>query len=107
LYKWLDVSKDVRLRGASWQRLIAVERIAKRWRERSTAALGSAANEPLSGGYTALALMAADNVDEAAVVGAFDELAAKMQAEPRSRSQKFADAGYTRRRSARALPSDE
>jgi DNA-binding transcriptional regulator YiaG len=107
LYKWLDVSKHVKLQEASRQRLAAVERIAKQWRERSMASLGSVAHEPLAGGRTALALMAAENVDEAAVVGAFDELAAKIQGKPRSRSQKLAHAGYTRRPSARALPSDE
>lgn len=107
LYKWLDATKDVQLQEASRERLAVVERIAKRWRERSAAPLSAVANEPLSGGHTALRMMAADVIDEAAVVRAFDELLAKLQGKPKSRSQKLADAGFARRPSVRALPADE
>lgn len=107
LYKWLDASNDVKLQGASRERLAAVERIAKQWRERSTAPLGSVAHEPLAGGYTVLAMMVAEHIDEAAVVGALDELLAKLQGKPKSRSQKLADAGFKRRPSSRSLPSDD
>ena len=107
LYKWLDASSDVQLQGASRERLAVVERIAKQWRERSTAPLSSVAHEPLADGRTVLSMMVADQVDQAAVVGAFDELLAKLAGKPKSRSQKLADAGFKRRPSAKSLPSDE
>ena len=107
LYKWLDASSDVKLQGASRERLAAVERIAKQWRERSTAPLSSVSNEPLADGRTVLAMMVADQVDEAAVVGAFDELLAKLAGKPKTRSQKLAEAGFKRRPPAKSLPSDE
>jgi hypothetical protein len=107
LYKWLDVSSDVKLQGASRERLAAVERVAKLWRERSTAPLSSVANEPLADGRTVLAMMVTDQFAEAAVVGAFDELLAKLAGKPKTRSQKLADAGFKRRPSAKSLPSDE
>jgi glycine/D-amino acid oxidase-like deaminating enzyme len=107
LYKWLDASSDVKLQGASRERLAVVERIAKQWLERSTAPLRSVAHEPLANGRAVLEMMAADVVDEAAIVGALNELVAKLQAKPKSRSQKLAEAGYKRRPSSRALPADE
>ena len=107
LYKWLDASNDVKLQGASRERLAAVERIAKQWREHATAPLGSVAHEPLADGRTVLAIMVAEHIDEGAVVGALDELLAKLQAKPKSRSQKLADAGFKRRPSSRSLPSDD
>lgn len=107
LYKWLDASSDVKLQGASRERLAAVERIAKQWRERSTAPLSSVSNEPLADGRTVLSMMVADQVDEAAVVGAFDELLAKLAGKPKTRSQKLAEAGFKRRPSAKSLPSDQ
>lgn len=107
LYKWLDASSDVKLQGANRERLAAVERIAKQWRERSTAPLSSVSNEPLADGRTVLAMMVADQFDEAAVVGAFDELLAKLAGKPKTRSQKLAEAGFKRRPSAKSLPSDE
>ena len=97
----------MKLQGASRERLAAVERIAKQWRERTTAPLSSVSNEPLSDGRTVLAMMVADQVDEAAVVGAFDELLAKLAGKPKTRSQKLAEAGFKRRPSAKSLPSDE
>ncbi len=107
LYKWLDASSDVKLQGASRDRLAVIERIAKQWRERSTAPLSSVAHEPLADGRAVLSMMVADQVDEADVVGAYDELLAKLAGKPKSRSQKLAEAGFKRRPSARSLPSDE
>ena len=107
LYKWFDATKDVKLQEASLERLVIVERIAKQWRDRSAATLAAVVNEPLANGQTALSMMIADTIDEAAVVGAFDELMAKMQDRPKSMSGKLADAGFTRRSSARSLPADE
>ena len=106
LYKWLDVSKDVNVHD-SRQRLDVVERIARQWCERSAAPLRSVVNEPLACGQSAFSMMVADAIDETAIVCAFDELVAKLKGRPRSRGQKLADAGFTRRPSARALPSDE
>jgi len=105
LFEWLDASRNMKLHEASRERLAVVERIAKHWCERSAAPMRSVVNEPLASGQTALSMMVA--IDEVAVIGAFDELAAKLLGKPKSRSQKLADAGFTRRQSARALPADE
>mgnify|MGYP003335351590 CR=1 FL=1 len=43
----------------------------------------------------------------AALRAAFDELTAKLQAQPKTLSQRLADAGFKRRPSSRSLPSDE
>ena len=107
LYKWLDTSSDVKLQGASRERLAAVERIAKQWRERSTAPLSAVSNEPLADGRTVFAMMIADQIDEAAVVGAFDELMALLAGKPKTRSRRLAEAGFKRRPSAKSQPSDE
>jgi hypothetical protein len=107
LYKWLDAANEIKLQEASRTRLSAAERFAKEWIARSHAPLSSLAREPLAGGGTAFALLAADAIDEPAVLAAFDDLAAKLQERPRTRSERLRDAGFTRRRSARALPSDE
>jgi hypothetical protein len=107
LYKWLDASKDLKVQGANQERLSLVERIGKQWRQRSTAPLGSVAREPVADGTSVLDFLVAEVINEAAVTGAFDQLVAKLQAKPKSRSQKLADAGFKRRPSARALPVDE
>lgn len=107
LYKWLDTSSDVKLQDASRERLGAVERIAKQWRERSVAPLSSVSNEPLADGRTVFAMMIVDQVDEAAVVGTFDELLAMLARMPKTRSQRLAARGFKRRPSAKSLPSDE
>lgn len=107
LYKWLDPSQDVRLQEAKRQRLDTVERIAKAWQARSAAPLRAVAHEPLAHGRTAYELLAADAIDEAAVNAAFDELVAKLQAQPKTRSQLLAAAGFKRRPSIHSLPSDE
>lgn len=107
LYKWLDASKDISMHDANRERLAVVERVAKAWRERESAPLSSVAHEPLAAGDTVLGLLVAEHINEADVMGAFDQLIAKLRAKPKSRSQKLADAGFKRRPSARALPADE
>jgi len=107
LYKWLDASQDVRLQEAKRQRLDAVERIAKAWQARSAVPLRAVAHEPLANGRTAFELLAADAIDEVAVNAAFGELTAKLQTQPKTRSQLLAEAGFKRRPSIRSLPSDE
>lgn len=107
LYKWLDVTSNVKLQEASRERLAAIERISKQWRERSTAPLSSVADHPLADGRTVLSLLLADQVDETAIVGEYDQLLGKLAGMPKSRSQKLADAGFRRRPSARSLPSDD
>ena len=106
-YKWLDASKDLKLQEASRERLALVERIGKQWRERSAAPLGAVAHEPLADGRSILDLLVAENINEVDVIGAFDQLMAKLRAKPKSRSQRLTDAGFKRRPSARALPADE
>ena len=107
LYRWLDAADDVRMQDAKRQRLAAVERVAKAWQERSPAPLRSVAYEPLANGSTLFALLSSDAIDEAALRAAFDELNAKLQAQPKTLSQRLADAGFKRRPSIRSLPSDE
>lgn len=107
LYKWLDASQDVRLQEAKRQRLDTIERVAKAWQARSAAPLRAVAHEPLVNGRTAFELLAADAIDEVAVNAAFGELTAKLQAQPRTRSQLLAEAGFKRRPSIHSLPSDE
>ena len=107
LYKWLDASSDVKLQGASRERLAAVERIAKKWRERSTAPLSAVSTELLPGGRTVFAMIVVDQLDEASIVGAFDELLVKLAGKPKTRSQALAEAGFKRRPSAKSLQSDE
>jgi len=107
LYKWLDASKDTKLQGASRERLALVERIGRHWSDRSAAPLGSLAREPLADGRTVLGMLAEKDIDEAAVLGAFDALLIKLEGKPKTRSQKLAEAGFKRRPSARTLPADE
>jgi hypothetical protein len=107
LYKWIDDSADLQLHEGFQRRLEAVERIAGHWRERSGAPFVSVVHEPLAAGRPAFSMLVADVIDEAAIVGAFDELLVRLNVRPRSRSQRLADAGFTRRPSARALPTDE
>jgi len=107
LYKWLDTSKDTKLQESSRERLALVERIARQWRDRSAAPLGALAREPLVDGRTVLGMMVEQEINEAAVVAAFDTLLARLQDKPKTRSQKLAEAGFKRRPSARALPADE
>jgi hypothetical protein len=105
--RWLDAADDVRMQDAKRKRLAAVERLAKAWQERCPAPLRSVAHEPLANGSTLFALLSADAIDEAALRAAFDELTAKLQAQPKTLSQRLADAGFKRRPSIRSLPSDE
>jgi transcriptional regulator with XRE-family HTH domain len=105
LYNWLDAANDVRLQEASRARLSAVERIAKEWTSYSRAPLSSVSREALAGGSTVFTMLSADVIDEAAIVIAFDELLNKLQAAPKTRSQRLREAGFTRRVSS--LPLDE
>lgn len=107
LYKWLDPSQDVRLQEAKRRRLDTIERVAQAWQARSAAPLRAVAHEPLANGRTVFELLAADAISEAAVNAAFDELTAKLQTQPKTRSQLLAEAGFKRRPSIRSLPSDE
>jgi transposase-like protein len=105
LYKWLDSANDIQLQEASRVRLSTVECIAREWTLRSKVPLSSVSRELLIGGSTIFAMMSADVIDEAVVVSSFDELVAKIQAKPKTRSQHLREAGFTRR--ASSLPSDE
>lgn len=107
LYKWLDASNDVKLQGASRERLAAIERISQKWLERSTAPLSTVAHEPIADGRTVLSLLVGEHLDETMIIGAYDELLDKLAGRPKSRSRKMADAGFKRRRSPKSLPSDE
>jgi hypothetical protein len=107
LYKWLDVSKDIDPQGSSRARFAAVERLARAWRDRSVAPLTKVAHVPLASGQTLMEILKAAVIDEAVVLAAFDEMAAKLQSLPKSLSQKMAEAGFTRRPSRRSVPEDE
>lgn len=107
LYKWLDASNEVKLQEASRARLATVERIAKEWESRSNAPLSAISKEPLSTGASVFAMLSAEAINEADINSGFDELVNKLLEKPKSRSQRLRDAGFTRRSSARSLPSDE
>lgn len=107
LYKWLDASKQITLQEASRQRIAAIERLAKLWRERSTAPLNSIAHEPLARGRTVLELLTGEALDEVDIIDAFDEAAARLQGKPKSLSQRMAEVGFTRRPSHRSISDDE
>lgn len=106
-FRWLDDGNDVNPQEASSARFAAVERIATEWRSRSAAPLRSMSRETLTSAATVFAMLTADAINEAEVVTAFDELVARLQTMPKSRSRRLSEAGFTRRASARALPSDE
>ena len=107
LYQWFDASREIKLQEASRTRFAVIERIAKRWREQSSSALGAVAYEPLESGSTMLSMLTAPNIDEDGVFAAFGELLAKLHRKPKSRSQRLTEAGFKRRPSLRSLPSDE
>jgi hypothetical protein len=107
LYKWLDASKDIAMQGASRARFDTVEGLARAWRDRSVAPLSRAAHVPLDGGQTVIELLKAAVIDKAAVLAAFDELAAKLVGQPKSLSQKMVEAGFARRSARRSVPDDE
>lgn len=107
LYHWLDASKDVKLQEASRGRLTSIERLVKSWGEHSASPLAALAQEPLATGQTIMQMMYADIVDEQKIMAAFDELARRLHAKPQSPSQKLAQAGATRRKSAHSLPREE
>ena len=106
LYKWLDATKDITLQESNRKRLAIVERLARTWRDQCAAPLVSVAYEPLADGRTVMQMLKGEVVEEE-VIGVFEELARKLRDKPKSLSQRMAEAGYTRRPSARALPSDE
>jgi hypothetical protein len=62
---------------------------------------------PLDGGQTVIELLKAAVIDKAAVLAAFDELAAKLIGQPKSLSQKMVEAGFARRSARRSVPDDE
>jgi hypothetical protein len=64
------------------------------------------AHQPLADGRTLVDLLATEGCADHALTAALDELNAMLLARPRSHSQRLADAGYRRRPSIRALPSD-
>jgi hypothetical protein len=107
LYKWLDASKELKLQGGNRERLALIERIAKKWHDRSNAPLSKVVHEPLSAGDTAFARLMAEVIDEASFDSIFDELLAKLNAKPLSLSQRLAAAGFERRPSLRSVPDDD
>lgn len=106
IYKWLDVSNNLTLQDGSQQRLVMIDRLARKWRELSRSPLSSVAREPLANGGTVLQLLSNAAIDEATVESALHELAAPLAGSP-TKTQRMIKAGYTRRPSRRALPSDE
>lgn len=107
LYKWLDAANDIKLQEASRARLAAAQRIAKEWASRSKTPLSAVSKEPLEAGGTVFDMLAAEAINEKLVLGAFNQLMAKIEQKPQSHGQRLREAGFTRRQSARSLPSDE
>jgi hypothetical protein len=107
LYKWLDASKDIGLQEANVRRLASVHLLAERWRQMCSVPLSSVMHEPLANGSTVLGMLESETIDSDAVISAFDELQARLSTQMKTRSQLRAEAGFKRRPSVRALPSDE
>lgn len=107
LYKWLDPLNDVLPHGSSHERLAVVERLAARWRSLTDVPLSQIAHEPLQDGRTLLAWMSDSTIDESAVRAAMADVAERLTALGPTPGQRLAQAGFTRRRSHRALPSDD
>jgi transposase-like protein len=107
LYKWLDAANDIKLQEASRTRLATVERIAKEWTSRAQAPLNAVSKEPLNAGGNVFAMLSASVINEANVIATFDELMGKLQTKPKTLSLRLREAGFTRRPSARSLPTDE
>jgi DNA-binding transcriptional regulator YiaG len=107
LYKWFDASTSFNLHDESRKRLSAVEKLASLWLEHSQMPLSSVAHQALENGQTVLDLLKAKNLDEKVVLKAFNQLAQATKKLPKSRSQLMAEAGFTRRPSAKTLPADE
>lgn len=107
IYKWLDLANDVTLQDESQQRMVLIERLAREWRKLSNAPLNIVAREPVTGATTVLNLLKSLIIDEATVMAAFQELAGHLANKGKTESQRLAEAGYVRRPSYRALPSDE
>lgn len=110
LFEWLT-SPDSRESRATLplpaaRRLDALERAASAWQARSAAPLRAVAHEPLQDGRTVLDLLAADGRSDHELAAALDELHTMLLAQPGSRSQRLAEAGFRRRPSIRTLPSD-
>lgn len=107
LYKWLDATKEITLQESSRQRLAVVERLAKLWTERSNRPLSSVVYEPLNGEQTLIQILTESTLDETKIANIFNGLVEKLQDKPKSLSQRMADAGFSRRPSARALLARE
>lgn len=107
LYKWLDSEREIVLQEASRERLVSIERLAAAWSNSNSAPLSLAAKEPLASGQSILNLLAQPVLNEDAIKEAFAELLGRLAAMPKSLSQRMTEAGYKRRPSAFALPSDE
>jgi hypothetical protein len=107
LYKWIDAEQAITLQPDNRERLAAIEQVAAQWRGRSSAPLSSVAHEPVRGGKTVLELLGADVLDKRAIAAAFELLANKLGTQPKTRSQRMAEAGFRRRPTHRSLPKDE
>lgn len=105
LYKWLDAKRAVRIQGANRDRFDQVERLMRVWRDLASTPLSSVASEPLESGQTLRQLLIEKEIDEDSVREALQELSRRLNERPRSRSQRLAARGFTKR--SKALPSDE
>jgi DNA-binding transcriptional regulator YiaG len=107
LYKWIDEANDVKLQEASRIRLSLVERLSREWLARSTIPLSAVVHEALAAGGTLFDRLSGPSIDSPAVIAAFDEIGQRLQGRPKTPSERMAESGFTRRPSARSLPSDE
>ncbi len=107
LYKWLDIAQDVTLRPENQRRLAKIEALASKWRASTNAPLNALANEPVIQERTVLDFLKDEAIDENAIAGAFEALLRKIVAQPKTPSQKMAEAGFKRRPALSSLPPDE
>lgn len=106
LYKWMDPEVEIRLQSDSLARLDSVWSIAQLWRSKTEAPLSPWINERIDGS-SLQELLSARTLDEGRINRAFDALIAWLKDAPKSRAQKFREAGFKPRASAYSLPSDE
>jgi len=107
LYKWFDTSAAIQLRGESAARLNAVERLAELWSMHTVSPLGPWLHEQVAGGQSLYDLLTQVDLSAADIESGFDTVTARIAQMPKTRSQRMREAGFTRRLSYRALPTDE
>jgi hypothetical protein len=107
LYKWFDTSDSTQLRGESEARLSAVEQLARKWGRLTASPLASWVHEPVGGGRTLQDLLTQPELQVVDIERDFAAIVERLAHAPKTRAQRMHDAGFKRRPTHHALPSDE